>query len=184
MSDFYESAYDWDDAGESFEVPDPIEALVVGWEDGVDLLLRTVVAAPVHSVWMRVTDPTSCADWFAPFERSGDDLRFSMDDGALEAHILSCVEDDHILLEVSGLGRVGLSMLAAEDEDAEAGTRLRLTHTFESAAAAAAAVGEIGPVWDTHLRMLIEALGEPAADVMESELDERYARLAAEASDD
>lgn len=53
--------------------------------------------------------------------------------------------------------------------------------TFDTAAEAAEILPEVGPVWDTHLRLLREAVGEPPSDVPEGELTGRYERLADQA---
>lgn len=209
-----------------------IDASLIAWESGTDLVIDTEVEATPDQVWRRIVESDECAQWFAPFTRVGDDrVRFHLDDGeeaadegaagegaaagaagadaagtngagegaaagtagagedragadpeadgSLEAEVLSCEEDSHVLLEFAALGRLGISLRPTDD-----GTRISLTCTFASSEEAAEILPEVGPVWETHLRLLREAVGAGASDVPESELTARYERLAAQAQDD
>lgn len=183
-----------------------IDASLISWESGTDLVLDTVVSAGPSEVWQVIAHPEACEEWFAPFTLIGEDrVRFSLGDddpesgdddpesggddaldddavaegadrGDLEAEILDCAEDSHVLLEFAALGRLGISL-----RPGDAGTRVTLTCTFDTAAEAAEILPEVGPVWDTHLRLLREAVGEPPSDVPEGELTGRYERLADQA---
>lgn len=190
-----------------------IDASLISWESGTDLVLDTVVSAGPSEVWRVIAHPEACEEWFAPFTLIGDDrVRFSLGDddpesgdddpesgddgldsgdndalgaddaadgadrGDLEAEILDWAEDSHVLLEFAALGRLGISL-----RPGDAGTRVTLTCTFDTAAEAAEILPEVGPVWDTHLRLLREAVGEPPSDVPEGELTGRYERLADQA---
>ncbi|WP_295686614.1 hypothetical protein [uncultured Brevibacterium sp.] len=212
-----------------------IDASLIVWESGTDLVIDTEVDASPAEVWRRIADSDECAEWFAPFTRVDDDrVRFRLDDGedvagpdspgsspgsgtpgtdrsgvgstgsgtpgsdsagtygadeagpadpeaggSLEAEVLSCEEDSHVLLEFAALGRLGISLQPTND-----GTRISLTCTFATAEEAAEILPEVGPVWETHLRLLREAVGAGASDVPESELTARYEQLAAQAQDD
>lgn len=190
-----------------------IDASLIAWESGTDLVIDTEVEATPDQVWRRIVESDECAQWFAPFTRVGDDrVRFHLDDGeeaagegaagegaaavvagagedlagadpeadgSLEAEVLSCEEDSHVLLEFAALGRLGISL-----RPIDVGTRISLTCTFASSEEAAEILPEVGPVWETHLRLLREAVGAGASDVPESELTARYERLAAQAQDD
>lgn len=178
-----------------------IDASLTVWESGTDLVIDTEVDVPPAEVWRRIADSDECAEWFAPFTRVDEGrVRFRLDDaedpeegtvdagsagadpedgGSLEAEVLSCEEDSHVLLEFAALGRLGISLRPTDD-----GTRISLTCTFASSEEAAEILPEVGPVWETHLRLLREAVGAGASDVPESELTARYEQLAAEARAD
>ena len=190
-----------------------IDASLISWESGTDLVLDTVVSAGPSEVWQVIALPEACEEWFAPFTLIGEDrVRFSLGDddpesgdddpeggddgldsgdndalgaddaadgadrGDLGAEILDWAEDSHVLLEFAALGRLGISL-----RPGDAGTRVTLTCTFDTAAEAAEILPEVGPVLDTHLRLLREAVGEPPSDVPEGELTGRYERLADQA---
>ncbi|MCQ9367425.1 hypothetical protein NQ038_04430 [Brevibacterium sp. 50QC2O2] len=166
-----------------------IAAELSSWEDGVDLLLRVDVAADPAHVWLLATDPVRCGEWFAVWQRTGDATGGTGGDDperiafvfgpaeTLAAQVLSCVAGVHVLLDLAGLGRVGLSLAPTADGTA---TRVSLAQTFETESAARAATPEFGPVWETHLRMLASALGTGMADPGEDALSARYAQLARE----
>jgi hypothetical protein len=157
-----------------------IQASIITWESGTDLVLDARVSRTPHEVWQHVADPEACAEWFAPFSTPEEDrIVFDFEDDALTAELLVCQEDSHVLLAFEALGQLGLSLTELED-----GTRISVTHTFATVEEAAEILAEVGPVWETHLRLLCEVLGEQQTDIREHELYERYDELAAQARDD
>ncbi|GAA2001008.1 SRPBCC family protein [Brevibacterium samyangense] len=183
-----------------------ITASVVTWENGTDLVLDAAVTADVETVWTVMTDPEAVAEWFAPFtveesagegsggsdseDSSGDGpadggrtLLFRMDENPdeepLRAELVDIEDHGHVLVEFGALGKVGIGITPTDDPGA-GGTRIVVTHTFESLAEAATVIADIGPVWETHLRYLLEMLGVPDTTVEEQELYTRYAQLADE----
>lgn len=109
-------------------------------------------------------------------------IEFDFEGSPLTAHVLSCVEDDHVLVELGGLGRISLRL--SESAPGQPGQQPSVTvtaaHTYASDEEAAQLIPQVGPVWDTHLRLLVGTFG--AADVTESEseaaLYARYTQLA------
>ncbi|WP_349828136.1 SRPBCC domain-containing protein [Brevibacterium litoralis] len=175
-----------------------ITASVVTWENGTDLVLHATAPLPPAQVWRAITDPEVVAEWFAPFTRDdaaesaadtgatedGEILTFTLDGEDLQAELLACEEEVHVLLEFQALGRVGITLEAPDPEDTASATRIVVTHTYTSLADAAGLIDEIGPVWETHLRYLGEVLGLELIDVSEDELYAKYAQLAAEVRDE
>ncbi|MYM18687.1 hypothetical protein GSY69_01505 [Brevibacterium sp. 5221] len=161
----------------------PVNATVTGWEHGTDLVIDTRVDTDPQRIWSYVADPQRCARWFAPWRRADEDtVELELDDEVLVAHILACEPDSHVLFDTARLGRLGLTLTPVADPQpgGPAETRIALAHTFPSVHDAADAIAQVGPVWETHLRMLCDALGQPRADISEGELYARYARLAAD----
>ena len=168
-----------------------ITATFAEWEDGFDLILAAATSQPLTSVWRHVTESANTAHWCAPWrytDKPTGMIDLGFDDGTLAAQIVSCEEAHHVLLDIAGLGAIGISLRPlgedAEygDDPAQAGTEIAFTHTFESAAAARAAIPEVGPVWETHLRLLLDSLGEELTDAAESEINSRYEVLAEQVS--
>lgn len=188
-----------------------ISASITQWEDGTDLVLETAISADLHTVWKRITSPMECALWFAPFHPIEDDdadqgegtseagaeageevsdeagaIEFDFEGSPLTAHVLSCVEDDHVLVELGGLGRISVRMSEAapgqpgEQPGDHPSVTVTVAHTYASDEEAAQLIPQVGPVWDTHLRLLADTFAE--ADLTESEseaaLYARYTQLA------
>lgn len=164
-----------------------VTATLRDWEDGTDLVLSTRVPAPVQRAWQTITDPAGSDQWFAPWQpaagagcddreagRAPSTIAFVFDEGTMEAQVLAAQPEHHVLLEITGLGRVGISLEPSQSSQ----THLIVTHTFETPDAARAAVPEIGPVWHTHLSMLAALLGAPARPPSESELAAYYDQVA------
>lgn len=113
-------------------------------------------------------------------------IEFDFEGSPLTAHVLSCVEDDHVLVELGGLGRISLRL--SESAPGQAGAQpsdhpsvtVTAAHTYGSDEEAAQLIPQVGPVWDTHLRLLVGTFA--AADLTESEseaaLYARYTQLA------
>ncbi|OFS26847.1 hypothetical protein [Brevibacterium sp. HMSC07C04] len=174
-----------------------ISASITHWEDGTDLVLSTTISADIHTVWKRVTSPMECALWFAPFRPvQGEDadqgegtsavseasdvteIEFDFEGSPLNAHVLSCVEDEHVLVELGGLGRISLRLTQALA--GQPGVTVTAAHTYASDAEAAQLIPQVGPVWDTHLRLLAGTFGDADLTASESEaaLYARYTELA------
>lgn len=140
-----------------------------------------------------------------------DDILLELDDQPAPAQVLSVsapqADDDeaHVLLDIDGIGRLGLTLKPLTNgEDAGpdgragpsdaadsaaspvVGTRLTLSHTIADRgidhAVLAQVIPQVGPVWETHLRLLAGKLTQSpgAYDVPESQLTIRYERLAEE----
>lgn len=154
-----------------------VNATVIDWEDGTDLVIDSRVSADPTRVWLFVSDPALCASWFAPWKRVDDTtVQLELDDNVLVAHIVSCEEGDHVLFDTAKIGRLGMSLSGG----GEGGTRITLTHTFSDVDEAMESILQFGPVWDTHLRMLCDALGEPRTDTTEGEMYDFYDELVAD----
>lgn len=138
-----------------------------------------------------------------------DQVVLEMDDEPVPAHVLSLAapegDDDtaHVLVDIDGVGRLGVTLTpvladgaggshgshdAADDtggdaEPAVVGTRIRVSHTLAEPGTdpevLAQVIPQVGPVWETHLRMLAAALtAQPGAyDVPESQMTRRYEQL-------
>lgn len=182
-----------------------ISASITQWEDGTDLVLETAISADLHTVWKRITSPMECALWFAPFHPLQDDdadqgegtseaggasdvsaIEFDFEGSPLTAHVLSCVEDDHVLMELGGLGRISVRLSeAAPDQPGEQpsdhpSVTVTAAHTYGSDEEAAQLIPQVGPVWDTHLRLLAGTFADTDLTESESEaaLYARYTQLA------
>lgn len=188
-----------------------ISASITQWEDGTDLVLETAIGADLHTVWKRITSPMECALWFAPFhpvqdddagqgegtseageaagEVAGDEasaIEFDFEGSPLTAHVLSCVEDDHVLVELGGLGRISVSLSEAapgqfgEQPGDHPSVTVTVAHTYASDEEAAQLIPQVGPVWDTHLRLLAGTFADTDLTESESEaaLYARYTQLA------
>lgn len=194
-----------------------VDASVTEWEDGIDLVLDTQVALPPTQVWPYVTRSELLENWFVGYQADtgAADILLELDDQPVPAHVLSvsAPEEDadtaHVLLEVDGIGRLGLTLvpLTNGDEGADAhtsdmqdaatgdaettapavvGTRITLAHTIADRGidhdVVAQAIARVGPVWETHLRLLAGTLTDSpgAYDVPESQMTTRYEALAEE----
>ena len=180
-----------------------ISASITQWEDGTDLVLETAISADLHTVWKRITSPMECALWFAPFhpvqdedadqgegtseagEATGDEasaIEFDFEGSPLTAHVLSCVEDEHVLVELGGLGRISvrLSEAAPGQPGDHPSVTVTVAHTYASDEEAAQLIPQVGPVWDTHLRLLAGTFADTDLTESESEaaLYARYTQLA------
>ncbi|WP_061941854.1 hypothetical protein [Brevibacterium ravenspurgense] len=186
-----------------------ISASITQWEDGTDLVLETAISADLHTVWKRITSPMECALWFAPFHPVQDEdayqgegtseagaeaggasdvsaIEFDFEGSPLTAHVLSCVEDDHVLMELGGLGRISVRLSeAAPDQPGEQpsdhpSVTVTAAHTYGSDEEAAQLIPQVGPVWDTHLRLLAGTFADTDLTESESEaaLYARYTQLA------
>lgn len=113
-------------------------------------------------------------------------IEFDFEGSPLTAHVLSCVEDDHVLVELGGLGRISLRLSESapgqpsEHPTEQPSVTVTAAHTYASDEEAAQLIPQVGPVWDTHLRLLVGTFA--AADLTESEseaaLYARYTQLA------
>ena len=188
-----------------------ISASITQWEDGTDLVLETAISADLHTVWKRITSPMECALWFAPFHPVQDEdayqgegtseagaeaskevsaeagaIEFDFEGSPLTTHVLSCVEDDHVLVELGGLGRISVRLSqAAPDQPGEQpsdhpSVTVTAAHTYGSDEEAAQLIPQVGPVWDTHLRLLAGTFADTDLTESESEagLYARYTQLA------
>lgn len=184
-----------------------ISATITQWEDGTDLVLETAISADLHTVWKRITSPMECALWFAPFHPVQDDdadqgegtseageaageevsdeasaIEFDFEGSPLTAHVLSCVEDEHVLVELGGLGRISvrLSEAAPGQPGDHPSVTVTVAHTYASDEEAAQLIPQVGPVWDTHLRLLAGTFADTDLTESESEaaLYARYTQLA------
>lgn len=192
-----------------------ISASITQWEDGTDLVLETAISADLHAVWKRITSPMECALWFAPFHPVQDEdadqgegaseagaevsdgaeaggtsdvtaIEFDFEGSPLTAHVLSCVEDDHVLVELGGLGRISVRL--SEGAPGQPGEQpsdhpsviVTAAHTYASDEEAAQLIPQVGPVWDTHLRLLAGTFADTDLTESESEaaLYARYTQLA------
>lgn len=168
-----------------------ISATITQWEDGTDLVLDTHISADLHTVWKRIASPMECALWFAPFHPVEDseeeradgtaeaegasEIDFDFDGSPLRAQVLSCAEDDHVLIELGGLGRISVRLT---DDD---GVTVTVAHTYANDAEAAQLIPQVGPVWDTHLRLLAQTFEDEqfAEAETEEQLYARYEELVA-----
>ncbi len=171
-----------------------VDASVTEWEDGIDLVLDTQVALPPTQVWPYLTRSELLEDWFVGYQSDpgAADILLELDDQPVPAHVLSVsapeADDDtaHVLLEVDGIGRLGLSLAPLPQEEQVTGTRITLAHTIADRGIdhdiLAQAIAQVGPVWETHLRLLAGALTDSpgAYDVPESQMTTRYEALAEE----
>ena len=188
-----------------------ISASITQWEDGTDLVLETAISADLHTVWKRITSPMECALWFAPFHPVQDEdadrgegtseagaeageevsaeagaIEFDFEGSPLTAHVLSCVEDDHVLVELGGLGRISVRLSEAapgqpgEQPGDHPSVTVTVAHTYASDEEAAQLIPQVGPVWDTHLRLLAGTFADTDLTESESEaaLYARYTQLA------
>lgn len=171
-----------------------VDASVTEWEDGIDLVLDTKVALPPTQVWPYVTRSELLEDWFVGYQADSGaaDILLELDDQPVPAHVLSvsAPEDDtdnaHVLLEIDGIGRLGLTLVPLPNGAEAAGTRITLAHTIADRGIdhdiLAQAITQVGPVWETHLRLLAGTLTDSpgAYDVPESQMTTRYEALAEE----
>src|SRR5699024_1160304 len=194
-----------------------VDASVTEWEDGIDLVLDTQVPLPPTQVWPYVTRSELLENWFVGYQADtgAADILLELDDQPVPAHVLSVTapaEDTdtaHVLLEVDGIGRLGLTLAplthgedggGANTSDmqdavtggaegagpAVVGTRITLAHTIADRGidrdVVAQAIAQVGPVWETHLRLLAGTLSDSpgAYDVPESQMTTRYEALAEE----
>ncbi len=213
-----------------------MDASLIEWEDGVDLVLGIDVDRTPAQIWPHLTDPRLVDVWFvgyqtAPEAGSGDQgasaasdageqdavgapagsrLLFTFDDEPVPGEVLSSQppsedpDEAHLLVEIEGIGRLGLTLRAEREDPGEgvasanapaadaaaSATRISLAHTVADPDTdpelIASVVEQVGPVWETHLRLLAEELAREAGDtetsfdVPEAELTARYQRLAEE----
>lgn len=198
-----------------------VDASLTEWEDGIDLVLDTRVSLLPTEVWPHVTRSELLEDWFVGYTTSDgpDDILLKLDDQPVPAQVLSVsapqADDDeaHVLLDIDGIGRLGLTLRPLTGDDAEwtehaatagtadptdsagtadvasarvVGTRVTLSHTIADRgidhAVVAQVITQVGPVWETHLRLLAGKLTQSpgAYDVPESQLTLRYEQLAEE----
>ncbi|GAA1516244.1 hypothetical protein [Brevibacterium permense] len=173
-----------------------ISPRLVTWENGTDLVIELLLARDVETVWNALTDAESARAWFAPF-RLGDEtaagesdtadeidadapasrpITFALEDIDLNGSVLSCEDFDHVLLELDDFGVLGLRVLPIEGETGQE-TLLVFTHTAPDADTARGQAAEVGPMWDTHLRLFARTLGVDIAEVTEPELVAVYSDL-------
>lgn len=169
-----------------------VDASLTEWEDGIDLVLDTRVSLPPTQVWPHVTRSELLEDWFVGYttNEGQSDILLELDDQPVSAQVLSVsspqADDDeaHVLLDIDGIGRLGLTLHPLTN--GEGGTRITLSHTIADRgidhAVLAQVITQVGPVWETHLRLLAGALTQSPGvyDVPESQLTNRYERLAEE----
>jgi len=180
-----------------------VDVSLTEWEGGIDLILDTRVALPPTQVWPHVTRSQLVEAWFVAYSAGeGDDqIVRELDDQPAIAHVLSIeapeTDEDqgHVLLDIEGIGRLGLTLTpvaADEDDDADGtdhpaeATRITLSHTLAEPdadrAVLAQVIEQVGPVWETHLRLLAGTLtNSPGAyDILEEQMTERYEQIAQE----
>lgn len=172
------------------------------WENGTDLVIEVLLERDVETVWNALTDAESARAWFAPF-RLGDEtaagesgaaheadsdgsaarpITFALEDIDLNGSVLSCEDFDHVLLELDDFGVLGIRVLPIEGETGQE-TLLVFTHTAPDADTARGQAAEVGPMWDTHLRLFARTLGMDIAEVTEPELVSIYSDLDLEMAD-
>ena len=113
-------------------------------------------------------------------------IEFDFEGSPLTAHVLSCVEDDHVLVELGGLGRISVRLSEAapgqpgEQPGDHPSVTVTVAHTYASDEEAAQLIPQVGPVWDTHLRLLAGTFADTDLTESESEaaLYARYTQLA------
>lgn len=113
-------------------------------------------------------------------------IEFDFEGSPLTAHVLSCVEDDHVLVELGGLGRISVRLSEAapgqpgEQPGDHPSVTVTVAHTYASDEEAAQLIPQVGPVWDTHLRLLAGTFADADLTGSESEaaLYARYTQLA------
>lgn len=180
-----------------------VDVSLTEWEGGIDLILDTRVALPPTQVWPHVTRSQLVEAWFVGYSAGeGDDqIVLELDDQPATAHVLSIeapeTDEDqgHVLLDIEGIGRLGLTLMpvAADEDDGADGTdlpveatRITLSHTLAEPdadrAVLAQVIEQVGPVWETHLRLLAGTLtNSPGAyDILEEQMTERYEQIAQE----
>lgn len=183
---------------------------LVSWEHGTDLVIEMPVARDVETVWDALTDGAGAGAWFAPF-RLGEDadevaipgsaadgatdeesaeaeepaarpITFELEDVDLIGAILSCEEYDHVLLELGDFGVLGIRLVPLDGESGEEAV-LVFTQTAADAESARSQAADLGPMWDTHLRLFARSLGLDVAEATEPELNAIYSDLALETAD-
>lgn len=171
-----------------------VDASVTEWEDGIDLVLDTQVDLPPTQVWPYVTRSELLEDWFVGYQSGSGaaDILLELDDQPVPAHVLSVsapqedTDSAHVLLEVDGIGRLGLTLVPLPNDSEVVSTRITLSHTIADRGidhdVLAQAISQVGPVWETHLRLLAGTLTDSpgAYDVPESQMTTRYEALAEE----
>ena len=153
---------------------------LVTWENGTDLVIELLLGRDVETVWNALTDSDSVRTWFAPF-RLGEDgetrtIAFALEDIDLSGSVLSYEDFDHVLLELDDFGVLGLRVMPLEGETGQE-TLLVFTHTASDVETARAQAAEVGPMWDTHLRLFARTLGIDIAEATEPELVATYSDL-------
>ncbi len=126
--------------------------------DGNDLVLTRRFRAPIEDVWTSLTDSTSTARWFGPWEGEaapGKTVRIQMvhEKGApwTNARIDECDAPKHLALTtLSDYGNWRLEMTLAQQGDT---TELTFVHHLTDRTGA----GEIGPGWEYYLDNLVAA---------------------------
>lgn len=174
---------------------DTLDASLIEWEDGVDLVLGISADRTPAQIWPHLTDPRLVDTWFVGFEPGPERTRlhFTFDDEPVPGEVISSEtpdadsEEAHLLVEIEGIGRLGITLRC---EGGTAPTRISLAHTVgdpdTDPELIASVVEQVGPVWETHLRLLAADLASEAGDdsssydVPEAELTARYQRLAAD----
>ncbi|MGO3024767.1 MAG: hypothetical protein ACTIIH_16240 [Brevibacterium sp.] len=169
---------------------------LVTWENGTDLVIELLLARDVETVWNALTDAESARAWFAPFRLGAETgaeesdtadeadsdgsaarpITFALEDIDLNGSVLSCEDFDHVLLELDDFGVLGIRLLPFEGETGQE-TLLVFTHTAPDAETARGQAAEVGPMWDTHLRLFARTLGINIAEVTEPELVAVYSDL-------
>ena len=153
---------------------------LVTWENGTDLVIELLLGRDVETVWTALTDSDSVRTWFAPF-RLGEDgetrtISFELDDIDLSGSVLSCEDFDHVLLELVDFGVLGIRVMPVEGAAGQE-TLLVFTHTAPDVETARSQAAEVGPMWDTHLRLFARTLGIDIAEATEPELVATYSDL-------
>ncbi|GAA1631845.1 MULTISPECIES: hypothetical protein [Brevibacterium] len=185
--------------------PDP---RLVTWENGTDLVIELPLTVTPAAAWARLTDGERAGDWFAPFTVDGDSVSFDLGvselgQTELVGEILSCEDEEHVLVEFVEFGVLGIQLLpvavdaaaasadpslgpeaatvaAADETD---GTVLVFTQSATDAEAARQKAADFGPMWDTHLRMFARSLGVEAPEADDDDLLRTYADLELEVDD-
>ncbi|MDX1383396.1 MAG: SRPBCC family protein [Thermoanaerobaculia bacterium] len=139
-------------------------------DDEYALLLERTYPVPVERVWAALVEPEKLARWLAPVRHDGRvGGAFRIDFGSEQAggEILAYDPPRELAFEWRE-GDEDASVVRFELEASEGGTRLRLTHTRQTAEMAAGT----GPGWHAHLVVLEVVLGGGAFD-----LDRDYRQL-------
>jgi len=120
-------------------------------DEGYELLLEREYPAPIERVWSALVEPATLRLWLAPVthdRRVGGS--FEIDFGEVAAGGMILAYDPPVVLAFEWDEGGEPSAVRFELEPGEAGTRLRLTHTRQSADL----VSGTGPGWHAHLDIL------------------------------
>lgn len=119
--------------------------------DEFTLLLEREYPVPIESVWNALVEPDKLARWLAPVRHDGRvGGRFAIDFGAEQPGGIIRVWEPPRALAFDWGEDGGASLVRFDLEPTDAGTRLLLTHSRQSAELASGT----GPGWHAHLDVL------------------------------